>query len=316
MEYAIFFVLVVLVGLLVWSVARQSKLPDRVQRVEDLMSNVVKEVTEARVATVDAKSKTIEEVTRVQGDLTAVRERTDNIITEVRQMSTAILVPTKRGPTGETLLGAILEDILPAQNVLKNHRFKDGSVVEYAVCIKEMVIPIDAKFPGEAYRKFVEAMDDRERKAADTEFKTAIKKAAGDIKKSYVKPEEGASFALMYLPAEGVFYHLISAHADSVEEMRRGSVFPVGPTTVVAYLETIARGLQGLQIEKRAREILGGLDELARGLTNLKKPFNTATDHLRNAQKNLDDAFKGVEGVEASVSRLRTPLREDSPPQD
>ncbi len=314
MEYVILIVLLALAGILVWSVARQSRLPERIQRVEDLISNITKEVNAARVSTADAKGETLKEVARVQGDLNAVREKADNIINEVRQMSTAILVPTKRGPTGETLLGAILEDILPAQNVLKNHKFRDGSIVEYAIRIKEMVIPIDAKFPSEAYRKFTEAADDRERKTADTEFKNAVKKAAGEIKKNYVKPEEGANFALMYLPAEGVFYHLISAHAEVVDEMRRGSVFPVGPTTVVAYLETIARGLQGMQIEKRAKEILGTLDEIARGLANLKKPFNTATDQLRNAEKNLEEAFKGVEKVEDSVTRLRTPLGEDGSP--
>lgn len=96
-----------------------------------------------------------------------------------------------RGILGEVQLGSILEQILSPEQYDTNVITKKGSTerVEYAVKMPGtdngfVYLPIDAKFPLDAYQKLLDAYDSRNRdyvKDAQKELKTRIKGFAKDI---------------------------------------------------------------------------------------------------------------------------------------
>ena len=100
---------------------------------------------------------------------------------------------------------------------------------------------------------------------------------------------------------------------------RSQNVFLVSPLTFWAYLTALAQGLQGLQIGRRAEEILAGLQTLASKIKDFSNAeFRVLGDQLRNATKNYDEArekVRVIEGDLASLERLeiRQPSEQEVP---
>ncbi|HXF50661.1 MAG TPA: DNA recombination protein RmuC, partial [Dehalococcoidia bacterium] len=118
-------------------------------------------------------------------------------------------------------------------------------------------------------------------------------------------------FALMYIPSEGVYYEVmvreeLSGNGGSLAEYsRERNVFPVSPNTLYSLLQAIAKGLRGLQIEERAREIVGHLERLQGDFRQIREGFRVLGSHLTNAKNRYDEVSRDVDRFE---SRLTLPL--------
>src|SRR5271170_204450 len=109
-----------------------------------------------------------------------------------------------RGILGEVALERMLEDALPRAAYETQYRFSTGNIVDAIVRVGERVLPIDSKFPLDAYRRLVESGDD-----ARKEFALAVRKHADSIAGKYILQDElTLDFALMFIPSEGVYYEL------------------------------------------------------------------------------------------------------------
>ena len=92
----------------------------------------------------------------------------------------------------------------------------------------------------------------RHRKQARRAFVRDVKARVDEIAKKYILPDEGTyDFALMYIPAENVYFEAITRDESSDEDppgvyaaSRR--VIPVSPNSLYAYLRVIVLGLRGL----------------------------------------------------------------------
>ncbi len=148
--------------------------------------------------------------------------------------------------------------------------------------------PIDAKFPLSSFELLLKAEKDDERIRLRKQFHNDIIKHIDKIAASYIRPAEGTlDFALMYIPAENVYYEAIIKYPDDAKDILQYSldkkVVPVSPNLLYAYLMTVVMGLHGLQIEKQAAEIRQNLKKLNASFTDFTETWDVLGKHLRNA---------------------------------
>src|SRR5882672_4037306 len=209
-----------------------------------------------------------------------------------------------RGTLGEVTLERLLEDCLPRDRYETQYRFRSGEIADSVIHLRDKLLPIDSKFPLDAYRRIVEEGEDA-RKA----FATAVKNHADAISKKYVLPDENTlPVALMFVPSETVYYELLmTSDAKSVpldEYCRTRNVVAVSPNTLYAHLQVILMGLQGMQIEENAKRMQKNLAGLQSQFEKFADPFGKIGTHLKNAVQSYAEAEKRLEKAESAIGSM------------
>jgi DNA recombination protein RmuC len=216
----------------------------------------------------------------------------------------ALRPPKARGGFGELLLENLLRDRLPASAFAMQHGFKSGERVDAVIKVDKLV-PVDSKFPLDNFERMAEADGDEERQLYEKAFARDVKQHVDAIASKYIRPGEGTyEFALMYLPAEGVYYELMCGKTGALlRYAHEKRVFPVSPTTFTAQLQVIALGLKGLQIEQNAQEVMAYCAELQKDFARFKEDFEIVGKHLGNAGARYADAEKRLDRFDAKLER-------------
>src|SRR5271170_7796507 len=210
-----------------------------------------------------------------------------------------------RGTLGEVTLERLLADALPQSAYTTQYRFAStGAIVDAVVRSGEHILPIDSKFPLEAYRRLVEEGNDARR-----EFSTAVRKHADSIAEKYILPDEHTyDYALMFVPSEGVYYELLLTEDSKygmLDEYCRGKrVFPVSPNTFYACLSAFAISLEGQKIEERTRLILASMAGLKKQFETFSDGYEKLGNHLRHAQQSYEDARVKLDRAGNSLEQL------------
>jgi DNA recombination protein RmuC len=238
------------------------------------------------------------------GELGQATQEIKELGQSVSKLEEMLKAPKLRGGLGELLLEDLLKQVLPANAYGIQHTFRNGQTVDAIIFTAGGNVPVDSKFPLENFRKMLDAKSDSERKTATRVFRSDVKKHIDAISEKYILPDEGTfDFALMYIPAENIYYETIikdEAFADeeglfTYANQRR--VVPVSPNSFYAHLRVIALGLKGLQIERSAREIFQNLSRLDSELQKFSDLFGTLGAQLNNAKNNFDKADKQLAGL-------------------
>jgi DNA recombination protein RmuC len=259
----------------------------------------------------------------VQGSLGTLREATQRVVDigrDIQGLERVLKSPKIRGGLGETLLEQLLAQMLPREHWAAQHAFRSGERVDAAIRIGDRLVPIDAKFPLENFQRLVDEPEEERRRALRKAFARDVKLRVDEIAKKYILPDEATyDFALMYVPAENVYYEIVVKPDDAEDDAiaayalsRR--VVPVSPNTLYAYLQVIILGLRGLRIEANARQIQADLGRLGGDLRNLQDHMGTLGRHLGHAQKQYDEAQRDLDRLEAKVEAIEGKGR-DAPDQ-
>ena len=244
------------------------------------------------------------------GALAEVTRRLETMGASVTEVQQLLQVPKLRGTLGEIWLEELLRQILPASHYEMQHAFRSGERVDAVLKLGDRLVAVDAKFPLEACQRMLAAAGaaaERERRA----FARSLRDRIDEIADKYIRPDEGTyDFALMYIPAENVYYEAVLRAEDPKDAksvlghaMRR-RVIPVSPHTFYAYLLVILHGLKGMQVERHAREIAEQLGGLRQQLDAFWVAFQTVGAHLSNAQKKFEESERLANRVRDRFERI------------
>ena len=197
-----------------------------------------------------------------------------------------------RGVLGEVQLGAIIEQILSPEQFERNVATKKGSQanVEYAVKLpgngdSPVWLPIDAKFPADAYVFLVDAYDSGEKYRIDEaskQLRDRLRSFAKDISTKYISPPDTTDFAVMFLPFEGLYAEAVKMGMVEILQ-NEYKITIAGPTTMAAFLNSLQMGFKTLAIQKRSSEVWKVLE-------GVKREFDTFADVLASAQNRINQA--------------------------
>ena len=203
-----------------------------------------------------------------------------------------------RGNLGEYQLAAILAEILAPEQYATNVATvpKSSERVEFAVKLPHedgtVYLPIDSKFPAETYAQLRDAQESGDRKAVEAAYKNleaVIKSEAKDIRTKYVAVPYTTNFAIMFLPAEGLYAEVVSR--GMVELLQRDyQVNVAGPSTMAALLNSLQMGFKTLAIQQKSNyawEVLGAV----------KTEFGKFEESLTKMQRYLDSTSKELDNL-------------------
>ncbi len=268
----------------------------------------------------DNAARVIHDVQKQLGELGKATENIRELGMNVGKLEEMLRAPKLRGGLGELLLEDLLRQVLPVNAYTFQHKFRSGEKVDAVIHTSGGMVPVDSKFPLENFRRLVDAKSDQDRTAAARTFRQDVRKHIDDISKKYILPDEGTfDFALMYIPAENIYYETIIKDERFDEEdglyayASKHRVVPVSPNSFYAHLRVIALGFKGLQVEANAKEIIKTLDRLGYELQKFRTVFETLGTHLTNARNNYDKAEKSLTAFEEKLNSAQQ-LREEHAP--
>ena len=223
--------------------------------VDEKMESVIsKQLNETR----DNLIRSIENVMNAVGSLQNINNKVDFI-------EKALTVSKTRGVSGEIQLLNILEEILDPSQYVKNYKSRknqNADGVEFAIRLpgkddKDIYLPIDSKFNLTYYVSLQDALNEGNKEKIEEcrrNLKNAIMKNAKDIKEKYINPPTTTSFAIMFLPTEGLYAEV--CNLNIIDELQRKyNITVTGPSTTIAYINALRMGFQTLAIKKQTNEI-------------------------------------------------------------
>jgi DNA recombination protein RmuC len=254
-------------------------------------------------------SERLEAVQRGLGEM-------QNLATGVGDLKRVLTNVKVRGTWGEVQLGALLEQVMTPDQYDANVQIRENSRenVEYAVRLPGkdddpngcVWLPIDSKFPQEAYLKLVEAADRAETDAvqrATAELVRAVHSAAKDIHDKYIDPPKSTDFAIMFLPTEGLYAEVLRQPGELEKILHTFRVVIAGPTTLSAILSSLRMGFRTLAIEKRSSEVW-------KVLAAVKTEFGRFGGILNRVKKQLHAASSTIDRTGARTRAMERRLRD------
>jgi DNA recombination protein RmuC len=249
----------------------------------------------------DNAARVVGSVQKSLGGLEEANRKIYEVGKDIASLQEILRAPKLRGGLGEFFLEDLLAQILPTHHFAIQHAFKSGERVDAVIKLGGSLVPVDSKFPLENFKRILEAANDDERTRNKRQFINDVKKHVDAIAGKYILPDEGTyDFALMYIPAENVYYETIIQ--DGSEEERNLSqyalskrVIPVSPNSFYAYLQAIVLGLKGMKVEERAKEIIQYLSRLRGDFGKFRDDFGLLGKHLGHAQSSYQTTEKRLE---------------------
>ncbi len=259
----------------------------------------------------DNAAAVVGEVRQRLGELSRATERIFEVGKDISGLEELLRSPKLRGGLGEFLLADLLSQCLPAEHYGLQHQFSSGTRVDAIIRLKGGIVPIDSKFPLENFRKTLAAGSDAEKKTAMKRFAADCRRHIDAIAGSYIRPEDGTlNFALMYVPAENVYYEMILKDDEAGQDGSLSSyafskrVVPVSPNSLYVYLQTILLGLKGMEVGEKARHIIARIEGLHNSFEKVAGEFETLGRHLTNSKTRYDEVERKMAAFSDRLSSI------------
>jgi DNA recombination protein RmuC len=251
------------------------------------------------------------EVHNKLGSLAESSKHIEEIGKDISSLQNILRAPKLRGGFGEYLLEDLLKQIFPAKNYDIQYTFRSGAQVDAVIRLGDGIVPIDSKFPLESFQRFIAAEEESQKTKFKREFIKSIRLRIDEIATKYINPQEGTfDFAMMYIPAENIFYEIIinddltNRNYEIFNYALERHVIPVSPNSFYAYLMAIVFGLKGFRIEQQAKQIMGELSKVQSTFADFYGDFTVIGRHIKNAAAKYEDGLKSADRFNERLSRV------------
>lgn len=216
-----------------------------------------------------------------------------------------------RGGFAEVQLGMLLEQMLAPGQFAKNVKVKANTaeMVEYAVTLPtahgEVLLPIDAKFPREAWERLETAYAEHpeEVPSARKAFESAIRTEGKRICDKYIAPPTTTSFAIMFLPTEGLYAEVMRRDGLQADIQQNCRVTIAGPSTLSALLNSFQMGFHMLHMQQKG-------DEVWKVLADTRVQFGKFEDLMTKMDDQVTKVQKTIQEVGTRTRVINRTLRD------
>ena len=252
------------------------------------------------------------QVAQTLGDLNATNNRILEQSRSLDEFQRMLQSPKLRGDFGEFTLEQMLRDLLPADHYECQAPIGTGRV-DALIRTPYGSLCIDCKFPLDNFRRALQATEPGVREAAMKSFYSDVKGRIKEIGDRYISPPETLDVAFMFVPAENVYYEVIS-RPDLLTYGREFHVVPVSPNTMYAYIQALAVGFRGMKIQEEAKRVQEILAQLGTRFDKFQDHFNMLGKHLDNAKGQFERASRDVERFDATLQGVKIGRLEETQP--
>ena len=311
---------------------------EKLKEIRDTVENKLKSLSEDNTKKLEEMRKTVDEKLhetvekRFNESFKMISERLEQVhkgLGEMQSLATGVgdlkkvLTNVKtRGGLGEIQLGAILEQIFSPEQYQRNAIIKEGTQerVEYIINLPgqhedntPLLLPIDSKFPNEDYQRLIDAYDSgSDIETASRLFESSVKKCARDIRDKYINPPVTTDFAIMFVPTEGLYAEVIR-RTGLFETLRKDyKVTVVGPTNLVAFLQSLQMGFRTLAIQKRSSDVWNVLGAVKTEFGNFGTILEKTKKKLIEATNTIDQAGIRSRAIERQLKNVQELPRQES----
>jgi len=311
-------------GVIIWFMNKRSQTPKESDQSMLMLQNQMNEITK----TLDTKlseshrsmqnqfgqtAQIVKDVTERLTRLDETNKQVINVADQMKSLQDILKNPKQRGVLGEYYLETVLQNVLPPRSYQLQYAFKDGTIVDAVIFIKDKIIPIDSKFSLENYNRIINENDPLEKERLEKLFKQDLKTRIDETSK-YIKPSENTmDFAFMFIPAEAIYYDLLINKVGAVQVNTRDlieyafkdrRVIIVSPTSFFAYLQTVLQGLRALQIEESAKEIRKRIEQLQKHIMSYDSYMQKLGVNLGTTVNMYNTAYKEFGKIDKDVVKI------------
>jgi len=247
-------------------------------------------------------NKTFTNVIERLGRIDEAQKKIESLSTQVVSLNDLLTDKKTRGIFGEVQLYQLLSAVLGDNKQLyeKQKTLSNGYIADAIVYAPDPVgmVAIDSKFPLDNYKRMVDRnLGDADRKQAEKDFKSDIKKHITDIKTKYIITNETGDQAFMFVPAEAIFAEITAYHEDLIEYSNKNNVWLVSPTTLISTLTMIQMVVKNLERDEQAQVIIEELKKLG-------DEFKRYTERWDKLKRSIESVQKNAEQVHTTSNKI------------
>jgi len=281
------------------------------QALRDTMKMVGDQLKDTRESSERATHNVHKQVEGFTAGLTKLSENVKQVHESVKDVSSfqdIFKSPKLRGIWGEASLEASLEQFFPRDGYELQYYFKSGEAVDVIIKLpNELLLPVDSKFNWENFEKMINSENDTDKERYKKAFFSDVKKKIDEIASKYIRPQEGTTdLALMFIPAETVYYEIIHniKDADIPSYARGKKIFLVSPNTFGMSVSAIRHWLKDIQFSKQTKEIIKRLEHISVDGGKLAENFRKLGKHISDTRSAYDDSEKRLALMVDRVQRV------------
>lgn len=284
------------------------------KKLEEMRATVDEKLTSTLTTRLDSSFKTVsEQLEKLYKSLGEMQTLSSGVTENVSALNRVLTNVKARGTWAEVQLQGILDQTIPGMYETNVATVPNSAErVEFAIKIpssekgvKDILLPLDSKFPMEDYIRLNSAADSADAEALKEARKALEKRILNEAKdvSKYIHIPNTTPFAIMYLATEGLYAEIASSRTGLPEKIQKDyNVMIAGPSTITALLNSLSMGFKTVAINEKANEVR----EL---LSAVKTQYDKFDGLLLKARKKIDEAGKTIDDAQSRNNLIQKKLR-------